>query len=103
MTVVKLGYQWQSSPKWIWRFGFSTGDQPIPASDVLFNILAPGVIEEHVTFCFTRNLAKNSEINFSLMVAPSNRISGANPLDPSQTIEMKMKQWELAATWGKTF
>ncbi|GMQ89905.1 MAG: hypothetical protein BMS9Abin10_0240 [Gammaproteobacteria bacterium] len=103
MTIIKFGYQWQSSSKWIWRAGLSTGDQPIPSSEVLFNILAPGVMEEHLTFGFTRNLAKGSEINFALMVAPSNSISGANPLDPGQTIELKMKQIELAAAWGKKF
>jgi long-chain fatty acid transport protein len=103
MTIVKLGYQWQSGSKWTWRVGFSTGDQPIPSSEVLINIVAPGVMEEHLTFGFTRNLGKSSEVNFSLMVAPSNSITGANPFDPAQTIELKMKQWELAATWAKRF
>jgi long-chain fatty acid transport protein len=103
MTIVKLGYQWQSSPKWIWRFGFSTGDQPIPSSEVLINIVAPGVMEEHVTFGFTRTLGKSSEVNFALMVAPSNSVTGASPFDPAQTINLKMKQIELAATWGKKF
>ncbi|MFQ5755289.1 MAG: OmpP1/FadL family transporter [Acidiferrobacterales bacterium] len=103
MTVVKLGYQWRSGSKWTWRVGFSTGDQPIPSSEVLFNILAPGVMEEHVTFGFTRTLGKSSEVNFAAMVAPNNSITGANPLDPAQTIELEMQQWELAATWGKKF
>ena len=71
MTVVKLGYEWQSSDAWTWRVGYSMTDQPIPESEVLFNILAPGVIEEHFTFGFTRALANNSDLNFALMVAPT--------------------------------
>lgn len=102
MTIVKLGYQWQSGPKWIWRFGFSTGDQPIPSSEVLFNIIALAVPEEHFTFGFTRTLGKSSEVNFSLMMAPNNSVTGANPLDPAQTIEIEMKQVELAATWARS-
>lgn len=43
MTIFKLGYQWQQDNEWTWRVGFSTTDQPIPASETMFNILAPAV------------------------------------------------------------
>ena len=49
MTVVKLGAQWEASHDWTLRLGYATGKQPIPASEVMFNLLAPGVIEQHVT------------------------------------------------------
>ena len=103
MTIVKLGYQWQSSPNWTWRVGFATGDQPIPSSEVLFNIVTPVVLEEHVTFGFTRTLGESSEVNFALTVAPSNSVKGVNPLDPAQTIELKMKQYWVGANWAKHF
>ena len=32
-----------------WRAGYAYGQQPIPTSEVMFNILAPGVIEQHAT------------------------------------------------------
>lgn len=103
MTIVKLGYQWQTSPDWVWRAGYSKGDQPIPSSEVVFNILAPAVIEEHITFGFTHNMSKTSEFSFSAMYAPETTVSGANTFNPSQTVAIKMDQYELEASWGWKF
>ena len=103
MSVVKLGYQW-GSDDWVWRLGFSTGDQPIGTSEVLFNILAPGVMEEHYTFGFTKTMGEGREFNFALMHAPSVSISGPNPLEApgQQTIGLEMDQWdiEVGFSWG---
>lgn len=103
MTIYKLGYQWQTGPDWTWRVGFSQGDQPIPSSEVVFNILAPGVQEQHVTFGFTRKVGKASEFTFAAMYSPEEKVSGANPLDPGQTVEIEMKQYEIGASWGWKF
>jgi long-chain fatty acid transport protein len=63
---------------------------------VLFNILAPGVIEKHITAGFTAAVADNQDFNFALTRALSHSVTGANPLDPAQTIELKMDQWIIA-------
>ena len=102
MTIYKLGYQWETSPTWTWRVGASMGDQPIPNSEMVFNILAPGVIETHITGGFTYTMATDNEINLSLMYAPENTVSGVNPLD-GQTVELNMTQWELGVSWGLKF
>jgi long-chain fatty acid transport protein len=103
MTVYKFGIQWESSPAWTWRAGYSYGEQPIPDSEVLFNIIAPGVIEQHITAGFTFKTKSNQELNFALMRALSNTIEGPNPLDPAQTIELQMDQWEITAGYSWTF
>lgn len=97
MTVFKGGVQWQSSNNWAWRAGFSSGKQPIPETEVMFNILAPGVIEQHATFGFTRTLANSKEVSFSVMHGFSSSVSGANTMEApgQQTIELKMNQWEF--------
>jgi long-chain fatty acid transport protein len=103
MTVIKLGYQW-GTDDWTWRFGYSTTDQPVPSTEVLFNILAPGVVEDHITVGFTRELGSNRAFSFSLMHAPSVSVSGPNPLEApnQQTIEVAMDQWdlEIGYSWG---
>ncbi len=100
MQVLKLGYQWQDGDM-TWRVGYSTGDQPIPSDEVVFNILAPGVIEEHITFGFTRQLDADSALNFAAMYAPSNSVDGSNTFDPAQEIELEMDQYELALTYNR--
>ncbi len=103
MTVVKLGYEWKTSDQWIWRFGYSTTDQPIPNKEVVFNILAPGVVEDHLTFGFTRMIDSSSEFNFALMYAPNVDVKGSNTFDPAQTIAIDMDQYEIAAGYSRSF
>jgi long-chain fatty acid transport protein len=104
MTTYKAGVQIAGANGWTWRFGASTGDQPIPETEVLFNILAPGVMEEHFTVGFTKELRSGRKVNFALMHAPSVTVSGPNPLEVPgfQTIDLEMDQWEveLGYSWG---
>ena len=101
MTVIKIGYQWQAGDM-TWRVGVSTGDQPIPSSEVVFNILAPGVVEEHITFGFTKQIDAQSSFNFAAMYAPSVSVDGTNTFDPAQEIELEMDQYELAFTYNRS-
>lgn len=96
VTVFKFGAQWHAMPTWTFRAGFSTCDQPIPESEMLFNILAPGVIEQHITFGFTKELGDKA-IHFAGMYAFSNSVEGPNTLEVpgAQTIELEMSQWEF--------
>lgn len=100
MTIMKLGYQWSNNADWTWRAGLSLGDQPIPNDQSLFNILAPAVIETHITGGFTMKTGSDSEFNFAAMYAPSNSVTGANPFNPSQNISIEMSQYEFEASWA---
>ena len=101
MTTYKVGFEYKFDDNMTWRAGFSTGEQPIAESEVLFNILAPGVIEEHLALGFSRKTQSGGEWNVSLMYAPETEVSGINPFDPTQTIDIRMDQFELEVgyTW----
>jgi len=111
MTVFKVGLQWARTEQWTYRFGYSYGEQPIPESDILFNILAPGVIEQHATFGLTYTFANKSELDFSFMYAFSNDVTGINPLannNPAtdgtpQNITLTMDQWEIGIGYSWVF
>lgn len=102
MTVIKLGYQWLAGDM-TYRVGLSNGGQPIPDSETMFNILAPAVMETHVTFGFTLPLSSSSEFAFAAMYAPNSSVSGASPFDPAQTINIEMTQIEMQATYSMLF
>ena len=57
-TTVKVGVQMHVSPGLMVRTGYSYGDQPIPESEMLLNILMPGVIGQHVSGGFSKAVGK---------------------------------------------
>jgi len=103
MTVYKVGIEWGVGSDMVWRAGYSHGDQPIPNAEVMFNILAPATIEDHIAAGFTRKSGQNSEWSLSVMYAPSNDVTGPNPFDPTQTITIEMYQWEVEFGYSWNF
>lgn len=102
IDVIKVGLQWETSSDVTLRFGYSHTDQPIDSDQVLFNILAPGVIEDHVTIGATFE-TQMGEINLEAMHALHHSVKGSNPFDPTQEIRLKMNQFEIGASWSKEF
>ncbi|MFC1553298.1 OmpP1/FadL family transporter [candidate division KSB1 bacterium] len=94
MTVYKFGGQYMVNSGLTLRAGYSFGKQPIPESEMMFNILAPGVIEQHITFGLSK-MVGTREIDFAVMRALSSSITGPNALYTPQNIELKMNQWEF--------
>ena len=103
ITVYKIGLNYPVNENWNIRAGFSIGDQPISESEVLFNILAPGVVTKHITFGIGKMINYENELSFFVMRATSESVSGANPLEVpgQQTIDIRMDQWEFGM--GYTF
>jgi len=98
INVYKVGLQWKQNEVWTWRAGFSKADQPIPSSEVLFNILAPGVVQDHITLGFSRAMERApGRFSVAFMYAPAKSVRGPNPLEApgAQQIELKMHEYEL--------
>jgi len=102
MTIVKFGLMYELQNAWTLYGGYSYGKQPIPESEVMFNILAPGIIESHITVGFSKSISKSNEVMVSFMYAPENSVLGANPLEApnQQTIEIKMSQFQIEIGYG---
>lgn len=94
MTVYyKIGIDWQINPTWTGRLGISHGTQPIRSSQMTFNILAPGVIQDHIAAGFTRHGA-HGDFTLALTYAPNKTVTGPNVFDPTQTIALRMHQFD---------
>lgn len=79
VEVFKLGYQ-ITVGSFVLRAGYSRGENPIPSSEVLFNILAPGVPEEHYTAGLSFRVTPALSLDLALMHARHNPVRGKNPL-----------------------
>ena len=95
-TTYKFGLEYVATPEWTLRAGYSHGNQPIQSSEVLFNILAPGVIENHAAIGLSRVLYAGKEIHITVVRAFSKSVSGPNSLEApgQQQIRLKMNEWE---------
>lgn len=103
VTTHKIGIAWKTmagSP-WTFRAGVSHGQNPVEPTEVLFNVLAPGVIERHFTFGSSYRMQNGRELSVMLMYAPEEQVKGRNTFDPTQTIELRMHQYEIefALSW----
>jgi long-chain fatty acid transport protein len=72
--VYKLGVDYEYSSNWAFRAGFNYAKMPYDKDQALFNVLAPAVVEKHVTAGFTRSLTPNSELTFTYMHAFRNKV-----------------------------
>ena len=79
ISVYKFGVQHQLNDRWTLRAGYNQSENPVNARDVTFNILAPGVIEDHYTLGATLRTASGGEWTFTYMYAPENSVTGARP------------------------
>lgn len=61
VTVYKLGVIHRLRPDWTLRAGYSHATQAVPAKQTFFNILAPGVVQDHVTVGLTWKADVHSE------------------------------------------
>lgn len=98
IMVYKVGITYTGVESWIFRGGISIGDNPIPASEVMFNILAPGIIQNQLALGLSKEVGnKGNQIHVAMNYAMNNSVKGANLMDPpsGQTIEIEMNQFEL--------
>jgi long-chain fatty acid transport protein len=106
VTVYKFGAQWDVASDWTLRLGYSKTDQPVPESGVLFNVLAPAVVEEHYTVGLTKRFGKDRELNLAAMYAPANDMDCGCALPMTggpESINIGMEQWEIEASYAWRF
>lgn len=101
--IVKFGAQWEVDDKWTLRAGYSYTKQPIRSTEMLFNILAPGVIEHHFTGGVSYKVDENNIAHFGALFAPTSKVSGANAFNPAQGITLQMYQFEASVGWAWLF
>lgn len=102
MDIYKLGVIYAASAKLTLRAGISHAEQPIPASQTLFNILAPGVIEDHVSFGASWQLSPDQSLTFSYTRALEEKVRGEGSIPPafgSGEADLNMSQDIVGVAW----
>ncbi len=109
VNVYKVGVEWQYNSALTLRAGYDHTDQPIRGRDVTFNIIAPGVVQDHLTAGFTYAVGKSSEITVAYMHAFKKSVTGSSLYNsftaPLAAGNEKIEMYEdsLGVAWGWKF
>ena len=113
VTAYKFGVDYAINPAWTVRGGYNYGKQPIPASETLFNVLAPGTVESHWTLGATWTLANKSELSFAFMYAPQVEVRGPGSVPtgglfqqpglPNGNADIRLKEMSFGVAYGWKF
>ena len=112
-TIYKFGFDYQVTPALVTRFGYNYAKSPVKENEVLFNMLAPAVVEKHFTFGATYDWDKETEISFNFMHAFSKTLHGKSPFYPAGVtnyedlqngnVALAMKQTSLGLMYSIKF
>ncbi|MBK8119582.1 MAG: outer membrane protein transport protein [Sulfuritalea sp.] len=108
-TVFKLGAEYEYSKSLMLRGGYNYGKSPIrndSIDDVTFNIIAPGVVEQHLTLGATWALSNKDEVTLSYVHAFSRSETGPSAtvlLGIGGTETLKMHQDAIGIAYGLKF
>jgi long-chain fatty acid transport protein len=80
INAYKLGVSHAYSSTFTLRAGYDHSDQPIPNSQTLLNIVAPGIVQDHLTLGGTWTLADKSEITVAYVHAFSKTVNGSGSI-----------------------
>lgn len=109
VSVIKVGAAYRGIAGLVLRAGWNHGSNPVQGSDITFNILAPGVVQDHATLGFTTDLGKGGEITGALMVAPRRSVAGTSlfnrVLGPGAggSEQVSMQQRSIGLAWAQKF
>lgn len=80
ITVVKAGVSYVVSPRLTVRAGYGHSENPVPTSQTLLNILAPGVVTDHLTAGLTWTSGSGLEVTGYVLHAPKQTVRGSGSI-----------------------
>lgn len=79
VNVYKVSATYQASPKLTLRAGYSYNDQPVQGDQAFLNILAPGVVQQHLSLGATWNIDQKQEVSVAYTHALEKTVHGTIP------------------------
>lgn len=106
VRVVKLGISHDFSPTLTLRAGYSHATQAVPKDQTFFNILAPGVVQDHLTAGFTWKLDQHAEWSGYVAQAFSKSVHGQSSIPDSfggGEADVRLKETLVGVSYGWKF
>lgn len=103
VKIIKVGMQYDVNNNHRVRLGYSGGNSPIGPEDVLFNMLAPAVTQEHYSVGYSTSFKKGYTLDVSFVRTVRNAVRGSNPNIAGDEVEIAMDQNQLDIGLSKLF
>jgi long-chain fatty acid transport protein len=104
VTVLKLAGAYEASEQLQLRAGLSHARQPVPASETFFNILAPGVVQSHLSLGATWKFLAGGELSAFFTHAPGKTVHGSSSIPSSGfgggNADVRLKENLLGLAYG---
>jgi len=99
ITAIKTGVAYDATENLTLRLGYNFSTQPIPADQTLFNVLAPGVVQHHITTGATWRFNKHWEISAFYAHAFDQSVNGSGGFAGAANLRMSQDTFGLALGW----
>lgn len=106
INIYKLGLSYESSPKLTLRAGYSHNDQPIKKDQTFLNILAPGVVQDHLSVGATWRIDQHQDLSVAYTHALEKEVKGENSIPTmlgGGEANLKMSQNILGLAYSYNF
>ncbi len=106
VTVYKVGTSYAMDSRLTLRGGFSHSGQPVRRNQTFLNILAPGVVQDHLSLGLTWSPRPSSELSLAYIHALESRVKGHQSIPQAfggGEASVRMKQDMLGAACAWTF
>lgn len=103
ITAVKTGIAYKFRPTLTLRGGYNHSGVPFANTETFFNLLAPGVVQNHLTAGATWNLHAGKEITFAYIHAFEKTVIGVSSIPPSAgggNANVRMYQDSVGVSFG---
>ena len=98
-TIYKIGMKTQATPKLALMAGYNHGSSPLGSEDTFFGVLAPAVVENHLSIGFEYTLGKKSSVIGTYRHAFENTVNG----DAMNPFNLQMDQNAIGIAYSKQF
>jgi long-chain fatty acid transport protein len=105
VTAPKVGVDYALRRNLTLRAGYNHSGVPFSPSETFFNLLAPGIVQSHVTGGATIALGRGREVNIAYMHAFANTLNGTNSIPPTAgggNANLRMCEDSIGVSFGWT-
>lgn len=106
INIYKIGASYQLAPQLTVRAGYSYNDQPISKDQTFLNILAPGVIQHHVSVGATWQIDPKQELNIAYTYGVKHKLKEDQSIPAAfggGHADLEMDQHILGLSYGIRF